>query len=296
MRTLTHRRNSRGGFTLIESLIVVTILAILGGTTIAAYEGLESQSAKGVATAGINDVDRAVRLYTSVTRSAPNNLDSLMATTGNDNTSAGQVTNSLGAKLAGKFTAAQLTADQAGALNSAGLTDARYIDVKGDDETTDDLTILAADGFAATNVGPLSQVSIPGHVFDDPRPGDGRNRGRGFGAQIAENTYAAIWNSGDGGYNNTKLGARDDDVLVGFGLGMNSSMVNRDDLTSVGNVVLSEAPFYADVAKNEYPRYILLYNVGGATQPRSKAKLLGVLDARGDFLDEEFAEFTGQKQ
>ena len=141
----TARHHGEAGFTLIEALIVVTILAILGGTTISAYEGLEAQSAKGAATAGINDVDRAVRLYTAVTGVAPNECDSLMATTGNDNTSAGQISNILGSKLAGKFGAVALSADQADALNSIGMSTARYIDVLGDDETAADLTILAAD-------------------------------------------------------------------------------------------------------------------------------------------------------
>lgn len=302
MRSLKNRRSA--GLTLLEALIVVTILAMLGGVLIGAYEGLESQSAKGIATAGINDVDRAVRLYTAVTRSAPNNLDSLMATTGNDNTDSGTISAILGAKLAGKFVGAQLTAAQAASLAAAGLDTARYIDTAGDAASlgvaSSALTIIDADG-VATQVGPIDQISIPGHAFDDPRPGGSaaspRNRGRGFSGAIVDGTFAAVWNAGGvGGYNNTKIGALADDVLVGFGLGKNADMVKNDDLTAVGNVILSEAPFYADVGKNEYPRYILLYNVGGPTKPRGTAKLHAVLDARGDFLDEEFAEFTGQKQ
>jgi hypothetical protein len=68
-----------------------------------------------------------------------------------------------------------------------------------------------------------------------------------------------------------------------------------DDPDTVGDVKLSGAPYYSDVPANLYSRFVLLYHLGPAAAPLAKAKLQAVVDARGDFLDEEFAEYTGQK-
>ena len=53
---------------------------------------------------------------------------------------------------------------------------------------------------------------------------------------------------------------------------------------------LQHAPYYGNVAKHQYNHYIALIDVAS-----SPAKLVAILDSRGDFLDEEFAEATGQK-
>jgi hypothetical protein len=68
---------------------------------------------------------------------------------------------------------------------------------------------------------------------------------------------------------------------------------------------LSEAPFYTKVAKNEYGRFLLLFHLGSDVDAVAddvqqdeifpKARFLAVLDTRGDWLDEEFAEYTNQK-
>ena len=198
-------------------------------------------------------------------------------------------------KLPKKF---KLHAAQPGhisALVAAGITKIRYMDAKGNNETTDSLDIKAADGSNATNVGPLSAISIPQHAFEAPRPGDGRNRGRGFylnlvadpaptpklmywGAAKADGTTA-------GGYDVIKVGGLNNQILVGMGLGNASNLVGEGVFTN-----LQHAPYYGNVAKNEYCHYIALIDVAS-----SPARLVAVVDSRGDFLDEEFAEATGQK-
>jgi len=74
---------------------------------------------------------------------------------------------------------------------------------------------------------------------------------------------------------------------------------------------MNSAPAYGGMLGNQYNRYIALYNVGkgvhaskyptGAVdatylKASSPAKLQAVVDTRGDFLDEELAEASGQKQ
>ena len=314
-------------FTLLELLVVIAILATVGGGMLVAYDGLEAQAAKGQATNTIASLDNSVRAFTVARRTAPNNLDTLIAADATDVTAGSEVLAILGSKIAGKFTITPLTAAQVDSLAAAGITDLRYVDIAGNDVVADGtgptftLNAPSADGSAGV-VGYIDQIDIPNRVFDLARPGS-NNRGRGFvaprldpGGGTGVGFPVMVWNPGSGGINLSKVGANAGglegtagstyadggadtaDVLIGLAVGNNCTLVNEntDDSIAVGEVRLANAPFYSDVPPNTYSRYVLLYNVGSLTNPRSKAKLQAVIDARGDFLDEEFAEYTGQKQ
>ena len=305
------KKMKKSNFTLLELLIVVAILAIIGGGMIAAYDGLEEDAAQGAATRDIAALDQAFRTFKVVEKGLPNNLESLLAAdvsgatitmSGTDNvvaelSAAPTLTSGLASKVAGKFGVRALTADQLDNLRDSGLTLVRYIDAQGDDETESDLDINAADGTAATAVGPMSQIDIPQHMFESPRPGNGRDRGRGFVLDLADagfdatNVQFAVWDDQDpaapvDNYNNVKVGAPANAVLVGFGIGNASTLI-----TSGSEAGLAHAPYYANVAKEKYNHYIALIDVN-----QSPAKLVAIVDSRGDFLDEEYAEHTDQKQ
>jgi len=321
------RYNRQGGFTLLELLIVVAILAIIGGALLAAYSGLTGIAANGVATNTISSTSQAMQTFKAVERSYPDGLESLIAATPvgaahsvpeadslATSVTSGALTNMLGSKLAGKLGVADLSFAQVKSLEAAGIETMRYIDILGDDEEIATLTILAADGDPAANVGPLSEISIPTHAFDSPRPGDGRNRGRGFALNLnavlagqaetadaaASGVPAAIWDmSADDnttgtfadleidGYDNVKVTANPEAILVALGIGNFSQLVNTDSNVKY----LGNAPIYGKVDRNEYAHYIALFDVSG-----DEAQFVAVIDSRGDFLDEEFAEATGQKQ
>ena len=326
---VTKKYNRKSGFTLLELLIVVAILAIIGGALLAAYSGLTGIAANGVATNAISSTSQAIRSYEAVEKSLPDGLESLIAagvTSSNvthDGVSdsvaseidSGSLTNMLGSKLAGKLGVANLSYDQVKSLTSAGIDSIRYIDSAGDDETASDLTIADAAGTSpAAGVGKLSEISIPTHAFAAPRPGSSRNRGRGFALDLeavvdaqgdAEDTAAsgvraAIWDmsASDGTtgvfadydideYDNVKVTASPTAILVCLGVGNDSNLVASDSNVKY----LANAPIYGKVERNEYAHYIAMFDVSG-----SEAKFVAVIDSRGDFLDEEFAEATGQKQ
>jgi prepilin-type N-terminal cleavage/methylation domain-containing protein len=276
----------RRGFTLIELLVVIAILATIAGGVLVSYDGLETDAAEGMSTFNLAGVDRAVRTYRTLNKAFPTNLDSLVVA------NADGFCRMLPAKLQGsdqdpltdataddgKLAFHALTAEGAAALNAAGLTSVRSI----------------ID--AASNL----QRDIPNRGFDDP------TRGGGTSVPVATGTRMAIIETdGIGAADSSRLrdiaglDATRRHLVVALGLGNSSSMCAGSGVTGG----LSEAPFYTKVAKNEYGRFLLLFHIAtdadddgtvAAGEYFGEARFLAVLDTRGDWIDEEYAEFTNQ--
>jgi prepilin-type N-terminal cleavage/methylation domain-containing protein len=67
------------GFTLLELLVVITLLAVLAVGALVAYEGVGDQAGATAAANNTATVDRAVRNYKAVTKLFPNQWDNLSA-------------------------------------------------------------------------------------------------------------------------------------------------------------------------------------------------------------------------
>lgn len=316
---LTRRAVGRraGGFTLMELLVVVAILAIVAGLVTVAYDGLVGQAAKGSSANAISSLNNSITIYQVTERKLPTNLDTLLAVTPN-----GVVwDSSIGDNLTSAYSGSSeyilslnpslkqrlllepkaLTAFELKNLVDAGITTLRYIDIKGNSlEATAPLSIPTVGSVQATaNVGSIALVDIPSHLFDVPL--DSGNRGRGFAVNLLGNDFAsganlphvAVLAPGPGRYEYIKLGVSSETaVLVVFGIGKNSSIVNASN-TALGratNARLSAAPFYGDVAKNEYPNYLALIDVS-----QSPARFITVIDPTGGFLAENYAAGRGQR-
>lgn len=327
LRTL---KKKDGGFTLLELLVVIGIIAVLGGLAIGAFGDKTAKAAKSSATNSMASLQSAVLGFQATAGVLPDNLDALVCAdaTAADYTTASTadfggasdlpgVGGGMGAKLNGKVTRAVLPDGLAVPLNASGITKLRYaasVSCADDGSATGGVLTGAADtdtgaGLAAASsfaypTGNLSAVDIPLRAFDFPISGTG-NRGRGFtklvpAAAGGNDHVVQVWNRGTSGVNNTKVGAGATDVLLAFGLGNNASI-----LTDSANASLASSAFYADVGRDKYGRYLLLVKVGSDTDgdlataadqtALGKAKLITVIDPRGDFLDEEYAESTGQK-
>lgn len=309
---------NQAGFTLLELLVVVAVLAVIAGGLLVSYDGLEAKSSKGQAAFNLAAIDKGVRTFKVVSGSFPNELDSLLTDGLSVPTcAAGTTCTATGATAAGAGTAGsgfyaglhsnlqgadsnvliadgklglyELTAADVTALNNAGISRIRQID-------------------DATNaIG-----SIPNRDFDDAP------RGKGVAATMAAGMVVPVVESEglgaatactapfDGACNRLNdiagLDPSIQHVVVAFGLGNNSSIVSDQGGGNAAN--FSEAPFYTDVAKNQYGRFVVLFHLASDTngdgtiaagERFSSARFIGVIDSKGDWLDEEYAEFTGQK-
>jgi len=309
MKTNGKRTPGTSGFTLLELLVVVAILAIVGGGVIVAYDGLEQKSAQGTSTHSIANLDKSLRTFKVLNNGAfPTTFDSLLeaTTTGAETNTAtftaSTTTNlvSMPSSLQGKLGPFPLTQEMLDALNEVGITDLRYIGS----------SLVDGDGIT----GNTAPGGIPNRAFDSTP------RGRGISRTLAAGDHVAVVESINiadfGGSAPTTsdrlrdIGSLDDQighVVAAFGIGNNCTLVKNSGNRSTG---LAEAPFYGNVDKADYSRYIALFHLasddgaGGATpndgtyatsEVFSNARLLAVLDTRGDWYDEEFAEYTGQK-
>jgi len=324
------RQNGQDGFTLLELLVVVAILATIGGAVIGSFGNQEENAAQGTATNSIAVLENALRVYAASQGELPKDLETLacrpyVTTTGIASPSPtvingpsiatnvganaykmGGVSNlngiggGLGLKLANKFDLVSVP-DVSG-MTEAGITTVRYAATLACDETDTSVLMGFAAGLGAEAgaevTGALSAISIPNHMFEGPRTGSGRKRGRGFSHPLVDTDPLMVWKRGAGGYDNTKVGAGATDVLVGLGIGQASTLVGGDSIA-----VLSKAPFYGQIAKDKYAHYIALIKIGTDADGdistgfvADDATVVAIVDARGDFLDEEVAEFTDQKQ
>lgn len=293
MRTIANR--SRNAFTLLELLVVVAILAIIAGGLIAAYDGLEAQAGAGTSANSMASVDQAVRTFVTVVKQAPNGLDSLVAATGTSSATAtaapttGSLLLSLD-HLADHVQVAALTAAQSAALVEAGIDTLYYLDATQN-----------------TAVGGVGTSRAPNRIFDPTVLGTG---GYGFPGTFGSTDTPAVvrWlpdldtsttpptpdaTSGNG-LHNRLVGAGPTDVLVAFGLGNNSSMIGTNDPSVASSVTLAQAPFQVDQHRDEYGRFILLFNLGPVASPYSKARFQAVINSHGQVIDQKISEYIYQ--
>ena len=307
----------KNNFTLLELLLVVTILGIIAGGLITGFGNAEENSAQSQAARDIAALESAIDGFRTFNgNKLPNNVDTLIAATpgANPGNDAVADTKADGAVVAaaviskvmnqgkwedgnGKATVTTLTATQVDNLVAAGITKVRFLDLAG--EAGGALAIPTSEGDVST-VGAIENIDIPQHAFLAPRAGTStRQRGRGYYVDLdalADDAAKvlvpfAVWSGQntavpDALYNNTKVGADAKAVLVALGISSVSDIVKAD-----GNFNLRTVPNYANQESQYYSNYIMLVDVS-----KSPAKFVAIVDSKGDFLAEEHAEATDQKQ
>lgn len=77
-QTLTNRAAGQSGFTLLELLVVITLIATLATGALIAYENLGENAEAAAGANAANTIDRAIRTYRSVEGVYPNQWDSLV--------------------------------------------------------------------------------------------------------------------------------------------------------------------------------------------------------------------------
>ena len=311
----------QGGFTLLELLVVVAILAAIAGTASLALQDTDARASAAAHVAMMDELNKGVRTFRVLNKnSLPTNFDSLIQTTGataDGATDAEKLTISAIEDIALMTT----TAEVGEILHASGITSLRYVQA--------DAASNPADAGDCDNIKDLiasrGNAVVAGNIFMSPNA-NGCGYSQAFSTSAVGEDYAApttqpviaIWTGGaervlgaaGAAFDGTKLavtagvlsaGVEDAPVMMAVGLGPSSSLFNANDLGGMTTV-----PVYRHVSETEYNRFTALFNIGtysatatgGATPgivAADQVTLAAIVDGAGDTKEEELGEWDGTR-
>lgn len=266
-------RNKQGGFTLLELLVVVAILAAIAGTATIMLQDTDRKQAAGAHVAMMDELSKGIQTFRVLNKGKyPDVWDSLFQNSVNDTEAAGadlKPLEILSVDLAGElgFTA-KLGANLA-ALNTVGITQVRVLD--------DSSSCGATRADQQAYINNKGNDVTPQNIY--------RTRlanGCGFDAhhELTADSIVARW-SGNLQRIGVPLGsATAADNIVAFGIGPDSTLFDPSIIGALSNV-----PVYRHVEQDEYNRFIVLFNTISG-----EATFQAIIDGAGDTKDEELGE------
>ncbi|WP_415889148.1 type II secretion system protein [Neptuniibacter sp. SY11_33] len=323
----------QAGFTLLELLVVVAILAVIAGAVISNMDGNEESAAQATAVHTMATLENSMNVF-NVTekRLLPAGLDSLICSAGvqadytatvaqidgaasvllsnNGNTSnVPRVDGGLSGDMFGKLGIANIGAEAVTALANNGMTSLRYVNNElCNGSTGNDLFTQAAGFDEDVDEIPLVEVTKPSMVFNTPLvEDDDWEFGAGAAVDLTgtittETIPVALFNEPE------ELGEEDDAVLAVFGVGPSAEL----------DAVIARAPQDGNAAADKYSNYSIVVkiaecdtgDVGDLLDPANttdclvanweevgeELEVIAVLDAGGDAYDDEIAEAKGNEE
>ena len=303
------KRQKQKGFTLLELLVVVAILAAVAGTATIALQDTDSRAAAAAHVAMMDELNKGIRTYRVLNRTEgevfPDHWDSLIETDTAVTTTAitgGSIQNATTG--VDQYIAIEdvvtynLTADLLGKLNDVTITSLQYIDTNNDasvDDTISDCTLVQA------VINSRSNASVAGNIFMAPKTLtlDGAE-GCGIAHTLVVGDPIATWTGGQGrllGQPAASVTYNDEDnrAFMVVGAGPASTLFEGGKLGA-----LSSVPVYRHVAKDQYNRFMVIFGIGtydgsGVIVPTDQVTLVAILDGAGDTKEEELGEWDGTR-
>ncbi len=302
----------QAGFTLLELLVVVAILAAIAGTASIALQDTDARASAAAHVAMMDELNKGVRTFRVLNKNTlPTNFDSLIQTSAADGTTDAAV---LSVAAIEDIALLELQADAAEALNGGGIDSLRYVHNNAASDPADAGDCSDVEGLIASR----GNAVVAGNIFLSPAA-----NGCGYGFAIDDQDAAdgfqftapntiAIWTGGyervigqDGqGFDGTTVTTDGSDltaavvdapVLMAVGLGPSSNLFNANDLGGMTTV-----PVYRHVSETEYNRFVALFNIGtvlSATtwEASDQVTLTAIVDGAGDTKEEELGEWDGTR-
>jgi prepilin-type N-terminal cleavage/methylation domain-containing protein len=312
----------QGGFTLLELLVVVAILAAIAGTASLALQDTDARASAAAHVTMMDELNKGIRTFRVLNRNAlPTGFDSLVEVTdaGTDFAAgaavAGTATSPSNELLAIEDIALiNLPVEIAEIMNAGGITSLKYLNAAGD--PPDAGTCADVDALIASR----GNAVVAGNIFLSPAANgcgatwnniDGDGATAGF--QLNDAPKVALWTGGyervmgqaGAGFDATALatdgsaitaGVENAPVLMAVGLGPSSSLFNANDLGGMTSV-----PVYRHVSETQYNRFVALFNIGtvgaGGTgiTAGEQVTLAAIVDGAGDTKEEELGEWDGTR-
>lgn len=315
----------QGGFTLLELLVVVAILAAIAGTATIALQDTDARASAAAHVTMMDELNKGIRTYRVLNKNTyPNRFDSLLQVADAGASGVAAARDFAGMPAAGALSDAEhgilgfagdldtvaLGTEAASKLADIGITELTVINEVG----TNGGDIAAGDCARAelkNTINSRSNAVVAGNIFLTPAA-----NGCGAVVAIADTTRVAVWTGGyervmggDGiAYDATALATDGTDVTAGVagapvlmavGLGPSSNLFNANKLGGMTTV-----PVYRHVSQEEYGRFVALFEIGKvpatpaagtAMDPVDQVNLVAIVDGAGDTKEEELGEWDGTR-
>jgi len=306
-------RRDQEGFTLLEMLVTVGIMAAVAGTATLALQDTTARASAAAHVAHMDELNEGIMTFRVLRGNAyPDNFDSLLETgTAGDATVAVGLSN-LGAAVSdgtavGDLSVAPIPVGVAGVLADVGITTYRMVDLTLDPPDAGDCSDIQG------LINSRGNAVVAGNIFMSPDA-----NGCGFGAAIADGNPGVFWSGGNervlGGAaigaepafaaaGTIDLGASDvgAKLLMALGTGPSSNLFDASELGG-----LSSVPVYRHVAQDQYNRYFALFHVGDiidadddgtadGVQAADQVNIVAIVDGAGDTKEEELGEWDGTR-
>jgi len=302
----------QAGFTLLELLVVVAILAAIAGTASIALQDTDARASAAAHVTMMDELNKGIRTFRVLNKNTlPTNFDSLISTTATDGIAGAQ---RLAVTAIEDIALIDLSVDAAEILNAGGINSLRYAHADGasNPDGAGDCSDIEA------LIASRNNAVVAGNVFLSPEA-----NGCGYSASLEDTdttndvydftpTKIAIWtggyervmgSAGEGFDNDTfttdgaaLVGAvAKAPVLMAVGLGPSSNLFNANDLGGMTTV-----PVYRHVSSTQYNRFVALFNIGTVVDATTWAandqvSLTAIVDGAGDTKEEELGEWDGTR-
>lgn len=301
------KKSNQEGFTLLELLVVVAILAAIAGTATIALKDTDARASAAAHVAMMDELNKGIQTYRVLQRNTlPNRFDSLMVSATDIQAGAGAVgvISAAGFDPANDVATGTISADEMEILVAAGITELRYINEAGtppdyiagqEDCTNANLQALIASRRNAV---------VAGNIFMSPEAnGCGYSVNLDDAAVIAAPPAVVYWNGGTerltGQENPAGAGsaynAENNYAYLVTGIGPSSTLFDANTLGGMTTV-----PVYRHVKPNEYNRFMAVWKVGtysatGTVVAADQIDLVAIVDGALDTKEEELGEWDGTR-
>ena len=300
-RQLSAMKRKEGGFTLLELLVVVAILAAIAGTAATMLHDTDRKANAAAHVAMMDGLSKGIANFHKLNADQyPDNWDSLLSSSTGllGGTTALSVT--LSSDLAANLIKSDFTSAELAALDAVGIKTLRVLDeTKQVDGALACVNATSGAGNIVDTIKSKANDITPQNIFRNVN-GCGAAPIAAATATQALNGSSIISTATAGVYTqagqlvrwavgqNGRVNAGAADKLLAVGAGSDATLFNPSNYGALTNT-----PIYRHVASGEYNRFIVLFNVtSDSTKPTNgKATLQAIIDGAGDTKDEELGEF-----